>query len=263
MVKKRAEVGTYLSVLGFGEGNINDSMLEAISNQGNGNYFYIDSIKEGRKVLLQDLMSTLVTIAKDVKIQIEFNPKHVQQYRLIGYANRILKPEDFKNDKVDAGEIGAGHSVTALYEIVPAGAPEVTKKSKLKYQVPVETKTPKMKLVESDELCTLKLRYKLTDSDKSIPMAQAVNFPGEKKEVSEDFQFATAVALWGMLLRESEHIGIGDMKQVLDLAKAGKGADPFGRREEFIQLIQRKNVTRGGLNANDVFHGGVSIRVNF
>ena len=125
MVENKAKSGTFLTVMGFGSGNINDSMLEAITNKGNGNYFYIDSIKEGRKVLLQDLMSTLVTIAKDVKIQIEFNPKHVQNYRLIGYANRILEAEDFANDKVDAGEIGAGHTVTALYEIVPAGAPPI------------------------------------------------------------------------------------------------------------------------------------------
>ena len=239
LVEQRAKSGTFLSVLGFGSGNINDSMLEAITNKGNGNYFYIDSLKEGRKVLLQDLMSTLVTIAKDVKIQIEFNPRHVQNYRLIGYANRILRPEDFTNDRVDAGEIGAGHSVTALYEIVPAGAPPIQQlMSKLRYQQPIEPEPPKMKLIESDELCTLKLRYKLPDGDKSIPMEQAVKYESrEWQDASDDYQFAAAVALWGMLLRDSEYAGQGNLKTVFKLAEDGKGADPFGRRAELIQIL--------------------------
>ena len=239
LVENRAKGGTFLSVLGFGSGNINDSMLEAITNKGNGNYFYIDSLKEGRKVLLQDLMSTLVTIAKDVKIQIEFNPRHVQNYRLIGYANRILRPEDFHNDRVDAGEIGAGHSVTALYEIVPAGAPPIQRRmSELRYQQPIEPEPPKMKLIESDELCTLKLRYKLPDGDKSIPMEQAVNYETrEWQDASDDFQFSAAVALWGMLLRNSEFAGQGNPETVLQLAREGTGADPFGRRTELIGLL--------------------------
>ena len=241
MVENKARDGVFLSVLGFGTGNINDSMLEAITNKGNGNYFYIDSIKEGRKVLLQDLMSTLVTIAKDVKIQIEFNPAHVQSYRLVGYANRMLKAEDFTNDRVDAGEIGAGHSVTALYEIVPVGAPPVQRQmTKLKYQQPVNPVPKKMKLVESDELATVKLRYKLPDSDKSTPIEQPVVYKSrEWREASDDFQFAAAVGLWGMLLRDSEYAGRGNSEIVLEAVGEGKGADPFGRREEFTSLVKR------------------------
>jgi Ca-activated chloride channel family protein len=240
MVEKRAKDGTFLSVLAFGSGNINDSMLEAITNKGNGNYFYIDSLKEGRKVLLQDLMSTLVTIAKDVKIQIEFNPRHVQHYRLIGYANRMLKDEDFENDKVDAGEIGAGHSVTALYEIVPAGAPPIQRQmTDLKYQEPLAP-APRMKLIESDELCTVKLRYKLPKSDKSIPMEQPVNYRSrEWEEASDDYQFSAAVALWGMLLRNGEYCGAGTVEDILEMAKEGRGEDPFGRRDEFLNLVKK------------------------
>ncbi|MDF1812176.1 MAG: von Willebrand factor type A domain-containing protein [Verrucomicrobiales bacterium] len=268
MVEKRAKDGTFLSVLGFGSGNINDSMLEAITNKGNGNYFYIDSLKEGRKVLLQDLMSTLVTIAKDVKIQIEFNPKHVQNYRLIGYANRMLKAEDFENDKVDAGEIGAGHSVTALYEIVPAGAPPIRKQmTNLKYQQPVKPEPPKMKLVESDELCTLKLRYKLPKSDKSIPMEKPVNYQSrEWTEASDDFQFAASVGLWGMLLRNGEYYGKGTVEDVLEMAKEGRAEDPFGRRDEFIQLVKQWNkavALSKSKSDTDVYHGGTSIKVEF
>jgi Ca-activated chloride channel family protein len=216
-------------------------------------------------------MSTLVTIAKDVKIQIEFNPKHVQNYRLIGYANRMLKPEDFENDKVDAGEIGAGHAVTALYEIVPAGAPPVERKiSNLKYQQPVEPEAPKMKLVESDELCTVKLRYKLPKSDQSIPMEQPVNYrTREWREASDDFQFAAAVGLWGMLLREGEYYGAGSVEDVLEMAKDGKGGDAFGRRDEFMELVTKWNGVdfsinpNPGANMNDVLHGGVKLKVSF
>ena len=239
LVKKQAASGTFLSVLGYGAGNINDSMLEAITNHGNGNYFYIDSLREGRKVLMRDLMSTLVTIAKDVKIQIEFNPKHVQHYRLIGYANRMLRAEDFGNDRIDAGEVGAGRSVTALYEIVPAGAPPVQRDfTELKYQKPARPAPPKMKIVESDELCTVKLRYKKPKEKQSILMEQpAVYRSREWKEASKDFQLSAGAALWGMLLRESEYAGSGDATLALELVREGKGADPFGRREELINLI--------------------------
>ena len=242
LVKSRARQGTYLSVLGFGNGNINDSMLEAITNHGNGNYFYIDSLKEGRKVLMQDMMSTLVTIAKDVKIQIEFNPKHVQQYRLIGYANRMLKAEDFNNDKVDAGEIGAGHSVTALYQIVPAGAPPIERQmTKLKYQQPVNPEpVPKPlehQLIESDELCTVKLRYKKPNETKSQLIEQAVNYQSrEWLEASDDYQFAAAVALWGMQLRGRDE---STDLPILQLAEEGLGNDPFKRRAEMMELVKK------------------------
>ena len=244
LVKSGAKDGTFLSVLGFGNGNINDAMLEAITNHGNGNYAYIDSIREGRKVLLQDVMSTLVTIAKDVKIQIEFNPKHVQHYRLIGYANRMLAAEDFTNDQIDAGEVGAGHSVTALYEIVPAGAPPIQREvtNRLKYQrAPVAPPhLPKMQLIESDELCTVKLRYKLPKELQSIPMEQSVTYQSrEWEQASRDFQWAAGTALWGMLLRESNHLGKGTDTLVLELAEKGIGNDAFGRRGEMIELIKK------------------------
>lgn len=244
MVENKAKYGTYLTVLGFGSGNINDSMLEAITNKGNGNYFYIDSIKEGRKVLLQDLMSTLVTIAKDVKIQVEFNPKHVQNYRLIGYANRKLAAKDFTDDKIDAGEVGAGHSVTALYEIVPAGAPAIVfdPTNNLKYQKSklAKVKKPKTEIVDSDELCTVKLRYKKPDSNKSQPIEQAVTYQAKDwTKATDDYQFAAAVALWGMQLRDSTHIDTTNTELILSLAKQGKGSDPFGRRQEFIELVKK------------------------
>ncbi len=273
LVGEKAKDGTFLSVLGFGTGNINDSMLEEITNKGNGNYFYIDSIKEGRKVLLEEMMSILVTIAKDVKIQVEFNPKQVQDYRLIGYANRMLKAEDFENDRVDAGEVGVGHSVTALYEIVPVGAPPIQKHSpNLKYQAPIEPDQPKMKLVESHELCTLKLRYKLPKSNVSIPMELAITAKQQEwKAASDDFQFAAAVGLWGMLLREAEHCEKGTTDLVLEMAKEGCGVDPFARRNDFIELVKewtRLKALGGvsqkdGINANDVFHGGVRVNVGF
>ena len=242
LVKHEAKKGTYLSVLGFGDGNINDAMLEAITNHGNGNYAYVDSIREGRKVFLQDMMSTLVTIAKDVKIQVEFNPKHVRQYRLIGYANRMLEAQDFNNDRVDAGEIGAGHSVTALYEIVPAGAPPVQHQvtDRLKYQRPPAAvpQLPRMELVESDELCTVKLRYKRPQEMQSIPMEKSVTYQSrEWNQASEDYQWTAATALWGMILRETNHLGDGGKALVLELAKRGIGNDAFQHREEMIELI--------------------------
>ncbi|MEM1297073.1 MAG: YfbK domain-containing protein, partial [Verrucomicrobiota bacterium] len=237
LVSDRAKTGTFLSVLGFGSGNINDAMLEAITNKGNGTYYYVDTIQEARKVFLQDIMATLVTIAKDVKIQIEFNPAQVQSYRLIGYANRMLKPEDFEDDRVDAGEIGAGHQVTALYEIIPNGvkAKGVNRKTPgLKYQ-----REPQKEIVESPELATLKLRYKLPDEQVSFLMEQPV-LPQQRdwKDASDDFQFASGLGLFGMLLRDSKHQGSGTLADVLELANEGKGNDPHGRRAEFIELAR-------------------------
>ncbi len=237
LVSERAKTGTFLSVLGFGSGNINDAMLEAITNKGNGAYYYVDTIQEARKVFLQDIMATLVTIAKDVKIQIEFNPAQVQSYRLIGYANRMLKPEDFRDDRVDAGEIGAGHQVTALYEIVPAGAPNDglnRPQPGLKYQREVKTE-----LVPSEELATLKLRYKLPEGNVSTPIETPVlSGDVDWSKAGDDFQFSAAVALFGMLLRESENAGEGTLADVLELGTEGKGADPFGRRAEFLEIVR-------------------------
>ena len=235
LVKEQAAGGIFLSVLGFGSGNINDAMLEAITNDGNGNYSYIDNQREGRKVFLQQLAGTLVTIAKDVKIQVEFNPGKVAAYRLIGYANRILRDEDFNNDKVDAGDIGAGHTVTALYEIVPAGvkAPNLDAIDQLKYQRPAGREA-----VDSPEWMTIKLRYKKPDGDQSTLLAlplegEAVDW----KEASGDFQFAAGVALFGEKLRNSDKIGEAKWKLVEDLAKAGSRRDAHGHRAEFLKLV--------------------------
>lgn len=236
MVKERAAKGVYLSVLGFGAGNINDAMLEAITNDGNGNYFYVDSQKEARKVFLQDLSGTLVTIAKDVKIQVDFNPGKVQAYRLIGYANRILRDEDFNDDKVDAGDIGAGHTVTALYEIVPMGVamPPIGGVDASKYDKPAE----KPNVVPSDEWLTVKLRYKRPDGDTSTKLEVPVaGKPVAWEAANGDFQFAAGVALFGMKLRQSEYANDAGWDLVQNLAEKGSARDVHGYRAEFLQLV--------------------------
>ncbi|WP_018970104.1 vWA domain-containing protein [Rubritalea marina] len=241
LVKEKARGGTYLSVLGFGHGNINDAMLESITNNGNGNYHYIDSIKEGRKVLLEDMMGTMVTVAKDVKVQVQMNPSKVKAYRLIGYANRMLPPEAFLDKKVDAGEIGAGHTVTALYEVIPAdGKPFKAGVDAGRYFEKVE-KQPTAKVKQSPELCHVKLAYKQPEQkmdDEStyldVPFTDAGASLG-----SDDHRFASAVALFGMTLRDSEYKGSGDLAMVLDLAKKAQGADGKGQRAEFIELVEK------------------------
>lgn len=241
IVKERAKEGTYISVLGFGSGNINDSMLESITNNGNGNYSYIDSVKEGRKVLLEDMMGTMVTIAKDVKVQVVMNPKQVKAYRLIGYSNRMLPPEAFLDKKVDAGEIGAGHSVTALYEIIPAdGTPFGDQIDGSRYFEKVDKK-PKQELKDSNELMFVKLAYKGPEqkvNDESTYVSVPFIDNNNKKQ-SADLQFSTAVALFGMVLRDSEHRGEGNLEMVRRLAEAGKGNDGKGQRSEFIKLVEQ------------------------
>jgi Ca-activated chloride channel family protein len=233
MVKSRAKDGIYLTVLGFGSGNLNDAMMDAITRDGNGNYYYIDSEREGRKVFLQKLSGTLVTIAKDVKIQVEFNPARVGRYRLIGYASRVLKNEDFANDKVDAGDIGAGHTVTAFYEISPPGA---AGDGGLKYQTSSTVPAPAV----SDEWLTVKLRYKHPAGDIGskieLPLKGDALQPGA---ADPDFQFAAAVALFGMKLRGmSEAEGISWQK-IRDLAWPGFVKDPREERGEFISVLRR------------------------
>ncbi len=232
LVKERAQGGVYLTVLGFGTGNLNDSMMDAITRDGNGNYFYIDSEREGRKVFLEKLSGTLVTIAKDVKIQVEFNPVRVGSYRLIGYANRVLRNEDFSNDKVDAGDIGAGHTVTAFYELTPPS--EVTHADDLKYKVaPPQT-------TASGEWLTVKLRHKHPDGNES----RLIEFPltGEPLALDKteaDFQFATAAALFGMKLRGMDELKDIGWEKVLELAKPGLGDDPKEDRAEFVTLVKK------------------------
>jgi Ca-activated chloride channel family protein len=237
LIEKDARNGVFLTVLGFGMGNYQDGMLEMLTGRGNGNYAYIDSNAEARKVLVEQMSGTLIAIAKDVKIQIEFNPAEVGRYRLIGYENRVMPKEHFNDDRQDAGEIGAGHTVTALYEIVPAGrweaAPAV---DPLKYQ----TTTEPTEAAGSGELLTVKLRYKEPDEDTSSLITRSVPADERSLEVaSDDFKFATAVAEFGLLMRESAYKADASFEQVAHLALQGRGADENGYRAEFLDLVER------------------------
>jgi Ca-activated chloride channel homolog len=216
-------------------GNLKDSMMEKLADRGNGNYAYIDTIDEARKVLVNEAGATLVTVAKDVKIQVELNPVNVAGYRLIGYENRMLAAADFNDDKKDAGEIGAGHSVTALYEIVPAGVPVPRAKvDKLKYQTP-----PAPTGTVSNELMTVKVRYKAPTGDTSKLLSHVVHTAVTPLErTTDDFRWAMAVAGYGMLLRESPLRGSLTWLQVRALAKGALGADPNGYREELLELVE-------------------------
>jgi Ca-activated chloride channel family protein len=233
LIEQERERGIFLSVLGVGTGNLKDSTMERLADRGNGNYAYLDSLHEARKVLVAEAGGTLVTVAKDVKIQIEFNPRTVGAYRLIGYENRLLAKEDFNNDKKDAGEIGAGHSVTALYEIVPpselGNLPSV---DPLKYQSAPRPEAGST----SNELMTVKLRYKAPDAEASELMSVAVN--DRTGELSSNTGFAAAVAEFGMLLRRSEFKGTTTWESARALAKRHRGEDPDGYRSEFIRLIE-------------------------
>ena len=243
MVEQKREGGTALTVLGFGTGNIKDNKMETLANHGNGNYYYVDSATEARRVLVDQLGSTLQTIAKDVKVQVEFNPAEVAAYRLIGYVNRQLEDEEFADDSTDAGELGAGHSVTALYDVIPRGVEsevDVPTVGDLKYQ---ETQ-PSDAAEASDELLTLKLRYKEPDGDESQLIERPLTQEAANREVSPDFSFAAAVAGYGMLLRDSEYKGSLTLDAVRRLAERGRGEDPNGTRAGFISLVED---TRGVL----------------
>ena len=238
LIEDKAKTGVFFSVLGFGMGNYQDASMEELSNKGNGNYGYVDSIAEARKVFVDQMLGTLMTIAKDVKIQVEFNPGLVGAYRLIGYENRMLAKEDFNDDTKDAGEIGAGHSVTALYEILPPGLAAETTLSvdPLKYQSPVVREPA----VESDELLTVKLRYKQPDSDESQLIEQPFVDPGAAFDAaSDDFRFATVVAAFGMLLRNSPYTESMTLDEALDLARQAIAKDSGGLRSAFIELIEK------------------------
>ena len=234
MIESKAKTGVFLTVLGFGMGNYKDSTLEKLADKGNGNYGYIDTIVEARKVLVSEMGGTLVTIAKDVKIQVEFNPAKVNAYRLIGYENRLMAAEDFNDDTKDAGEIGAGHTVTALYEIVPAGvAIDLPKTDELRYQQPDTTTST------TDDLFFLKLRYKQPDGDTSKLLEFAVKDTGVAyADATGEFKFAAAVAAFGMLLRGSKNAGTASYDSVLELGGEGAVRDPNGYRAEFLQLVR-------------------------
>ncbi|WP_269541877.1 YfbK domain-containing protein [Cerasicoccus fimbriatus] len=240
LIEDKAKSGVFLSICGFGMGNLKDDMMESLSNAGNGNYAYIDTIREARKVFGQDLAGTMLTIAKDVKIQVEFNPANVAAYRLIGYENRMLAAKDFNDDTKDAGEIGAGHTVTALYEIVPVGvdSPALPQDSvdALKYQeAPVASESEN---VFGDEWLTVKLRYKQPDGDTSTLLSTVVDGPSEALAVSSDLQFASSVVEFGLLLRDSPHAGNANWAGLIERARQTIGTDPGGHRAEFVELAK-------------------------
>ncbi len=235
MIERERMSGVYLSVLGFGRGNLNDQMMQRIAQHGNGNAAYIDSLMEAKKALVDELDGTLFPIANDVKIQVEFNPAQVAEYRLLGYETRLLGREDFNNDKVDAGEIGNGHAVTAIYEIVPTASP-FRWVDPLRYEPDT---TANDESVFGKELAYLKIRYKLPGETTSTLMQQPILAPdGDIRlaEANADVRFAVAVAAYGELLRDDVHLGTWEMGDVIDLASNALGDDPFGYRREFVRL---------------------------
>ncbi|MBS2210480.1 von Willebrand factor type A domain-containing protein [Carboxylicivirga mesophila] len=249
LVEKERDSGIFMTVLGFGMGNYKDDRMEIIADKGNGNYAYIDNLQEAQKTLVSEFGGTLFTIAKDVKFQIEFNPAKVLAYRLIGYENRLLNDEDFNDDTKDAGEIGAGHTVTALYEIIPVGAKDskewIKSVDKLKYQ-----KQKEPVVTASDEWLTLKLRYKQPNGSKSQLMERPVSGPVKRFEkASDDFRFAAAVAGFGMLLSDSQYKGDLDYETIRAMAKAARGEDEQGFKAEMIRLVK----TAESLDANLVY----------
>lgn len=235
LIEEKRKSGVFLTVLGFGTGNYMDSKMEVLANKGNGNHAYIDNLLEAKKVLVNEFGGTLFTIAKDVKLQVEFNPATVQAYRLIGYENRKLNDEDFNNDKKDAGELGAGHSVTALYEVIPVGVESsFIPLDDLKYQ-----QTAKQKLSgNTSDLMTVKLRYKKPDEDTSIYLDTVIkNQSVSLNRTSENFRWSAAVAGFGMLLRGTDYAEL-NYNDVIKMAKNAKGADEFGYRAEMIKLAE-------------------------
>jgi Ca-activated chloride channel family protein len=249
LIEEKRQGGVFLSVLGFGTGNVKDSTMEKLADKGNGNYAYIDSMSEARKVLGEQIGGTLFTIAKDVKIQVEFNPKQVAAYRLIGYENRLLRDQDFNDDTKDAGEIGAGHTVTALYEVVPYGQKfENPGVDPLKYQQPVKPS----EMANSFELMTVKLRYKEPSQSQSKLVSVSLADSGAKLDAaSANFKFASAVAAFGMLLRDSKYKADASYNKVIELARASLGADPQGYRSEFIQLAETARMLSSHRAARD------------
>lgn len=239
-IEKEREKGISISVLGFGMGNYKDDKMEIIANKGNGNYAYIDNLLEAKKVLVNEFGGTLFTIAEDVKFQLEFNPKQVSEYRLIGYENRLLNEEDFENDKKDAGEIGAGHTVTALYEIIPANNKENAKKE-LKYQTFKLTD----KALNNNELTIIKLRYKNPGERKSKLIEHIVkNTPLEYINTSDNFRFSASIVKFGMLLRNSKYLGNTTWDSAYELAKNSKGEDLEGYRGEMLRLLKSAELLR-------------------
>lgn len=253
LIERERESGVFLSVLGFGRGNLNDAGMEELADHGNGNYAYVDSPAEARRILVHEAGATLVTIARDVKIQVEFDPRRVQAYRLIGYENRRLADRDFNDDEKDAGEVGAGHQLTALYEVVPTGVPFDSGVDPLKYERPDQWRSEVGRraagrrgegdagvhtYVGSDEWLTVKLRYQPPQGGRSRKLEQVVTGPARSiEEATESARWSAAVALFGMLLQQSEHRGVGDYALVKRLARGALGIDERGERAEFVRLV--------------------------
>ncbi len=241
LIEEKRNDGIFLSVLGYGMGNYKDSKMQKLADKGNGNYAYIDNLLEAKKVLVSQFGGTMLTIAKDVKMQVEFNPAKVKSYRLIGYEKRMLRAEDFADDKKDAGELGSGHTVTALYEIVP-----VTGEADVNRELTYQDVRVKESARKSPELATIRFRYKKPDGDVSRELVRKI--PSTAVGIgtaSENIRFAAAVAEWGMLLRKSEYKGKANYAQVLDLARKAKGTDDPGYRAEFIRLVEMAELQGG------------------
>ncbi|MDB5350772.1 MAG: uncharacterized protein JWN86_2019 [Planctomycetota bacterium] len=237
LIEEKAKSKVFLSVLGFGDGNLKDATMEKLADLGNGNYAYIDTLQEAKKVLVEQMSGTLITIAKDVKIQVDFNPAKVGAYRLIGYENRMLAARDFNDDKKDAGEIGAGHTVTALYELIPPGREgDLPRVEPSKYAKPAKDQPARA----SDETLTVKIRFKAPEGDVSKVIEQGiVDGSHDFSKASNDFKFAAAVASFGMLLRDSTHKGSSTYAGVMELGGASVGPDPSGYRKEFLELVRK------------------------
>ena len=242
LIEEKRKSGVSISILGFGMGNYKDGKMEQIADNGNGNYAYIDNFEEAKKVFVQEMGGTLHTIAKDVKLQIEFNKNYVKEYRLIGYVNRKLKDEDFANDKKDAGDLGAGHTVTALYEIVPAGSKSANKN--------FFKRVFKKSNQSNQDWMTVKLRYKKPNGEKSkLLQVKATNKNIALATASDNFRFSAAVASFGMLLRDSKFKGDADYDKVLNMAQTSLGKDEFGYRNEFLELVKKAKETNARLTA--------------
>ena len=236
-IEAKRQTGIYLSVIGVGHDNYNDRLMQTLAQNGNGVAAYVDTLNEARKVLVEEASSSLFPIAKDVKIQVEFNPAQVSEYRLIGYETRALKREDFNNDKVDAGEIGSGHSVTAIYEITPVGAPKFV--DDLRYKKPEAQPAPAS--AAGSELAFLKIRYKLPGEDVSKLVTTPITAGMERADIQaapEEVRFSAAVAVFGQLLRGEPFTGSYSYDDAIALAQTARGADPFGYRAEFLNLVR-------------------------
>lgn len=235
MIERERESGVFLTVLGFGTGNLKDSKMEKLADHGNGNYAYIDNLLEARRVLVEQMGATLLTVAKDVKLQVEFNPAQVKAYRLIGYENRRLRDEEFNDDEKDAGDLGAGHSVTALYEVIPAGSDEpLPGVDPLKYQ----QTTVRPDAAGNNEVLTVKLRYKPPEGSESRLLTRVLAKPGGDAAPTQAFRFASAVAEFGLLLRDSPYKGAADYDHAFEQARQTLGSDEDGRRSEFLSLVK-------------------------